>query len=336
MSDAIIWLQFALCLLVIGVAGVKLSEYGDAIADKTGLGGTWIGLALIASVTSLPELITGISSVTVAGVPDIAIGDVLGSCVFNLLIIVVLDFMYRRESVYSRASHGHVIGAGFGIMLIGMVGFSLLWSSLGSPPALGHIGLYTPVIVLLYAVALRTILVYEKRSVVSYVESEPDRLPQLTLGQVVARYVAAAAFVVIAGAWLPFIGEALAEAMGWHQSFVGTLFVAFVTSVPELVVTVAALKFGALDMAIGNLLGSNIFNILILGLDDVFFVTGPLLESVSTTHAVSAFSAMVMSGVAVVALLYRPTQRVLKSVSWASLVIAATYLLNSFVLFVHG
>ena len=179
MSLSFVWSQFALCLLVIGFAGVKLSEYGDAIADKSGLGGSWVGLALIASVTSLPELITGISSVTVAGVPEIAVGDVMGSCVFNLLIIVVLDFLHRRELIFSRVSHGHVIGAGFGIILIGMVGFSLLWSSFGEAPAFGHIGVYTPFIIVLYAVALRAIFVYEKRSIESFVNAEPDRLPHL-------------------------------------------------------------------------------------------------------------------------------------------------------------
>ena len=78
----IVWLQFGICAAVILLAGVKLSYYGDIIAEKTGLGRTWIGVVLLASVTSLPELITGISSVALVGVPDIAAGDVLGSCMF--------------------------------------------------------------------------------------------------------------------------------------------------------------------------------------------------------------------------------------------------------------
>ena len=86
-----VWLQFILCVVIITIAGIKLSQYGDAIADKTGLGGTWIGVILLATVTSLPELVTGISAVTYANAPDIAVGDVLGSCVFNLLIIVILN-----------------------------------------------------------------------------------------------------------------------------------------------------------------------------------------------------------------------------------------------------
>ncbi|MGZ8160856.1 MAG: hypothetical protein ACXWT4_18925 [Methylobacter sp.] len=87
-----VFVEFAALALVIGGSGYFLSLYGDVIAEKTGLGGTWVGIALLATVTSLPELVTGISAVTYVNVPNIALGDALGSCVFNLLLIVLLDF----------------------------------------------------------------------------------------------------------------------------------------------------------------------------------------------------------------------------------------------------
>ncbi len=121
-----IWLQFGICVAIITVAGSKLSNYGNLIAEKTGMGGTFVGLVLLATVTSIPELITGISAVTVTKLPDIAIGAILGSCVFNLAILVVLDFLYRGESVYSKAHQGHILSAGFAIVLIGLTGFSVL------------------------------------------------------------------------------------------------------------------------------------------------------------------------------------------------------------------
>lgn len=332
----ITWVQFVGCLAVIGVAGVQLSRYGDAIADKTGLGGTWVGVMMLGTVTSLPELVTGVSSVTVAGVPEIAVGDVLGSCAFNLLLLVMLDLFYRQESVYTRASHGHVLGGGFGVILLGVVGFALLWSALGGVPALAHVGIYTPAIFLLYAIALRTVFLYSQRTLAEYAGEEPNRYPQLSLSQTLWRYLGAALFVVGAAVWLPFIGERLAATMGWHQSFVGTLFVAFVTSVPELVVTFAAMKLGALDMALGNLVGSNLFNIMILGVDDLFYTTGPLLAHVSVVHTATALTAMAMTGIAIVALLYHPRKRVLHTVGWASVLLAAVFLLNAWVLYRFG
>jgi cation:H+ antiporter len=88
-----LWLAFALCAAAILVAGTQLSRYGDEIARLTGLGGTWIGMVLLATVTSLPELMTGLSAVTMAGAPEVAVGDVLGSCVFNLAMIALLDVL---------------------------------------------------------------------------------------------------------------------------------------------------------------------------------------------------------------------------------------------------
>jgi cation:H+ antiporter len=330
-----IWLQFLVCLLLIGFAGYHLSRYGDAIAEKSGLSRSWVGLALIATVTSLPELATGVSSVTAAGVPDIAVGDVLGSCVFNLLILVVLDFLYRRESVYTRARQGHILNAGFGVALIGFTGFNLLLYARDAPPALAHVGLYTPVLFVLYALAMRTLFRYEREQVGAFVEEEVT-YPGLTLKQAVLGYLAAALVVVAAGSWLPFVGEALAEKMGWEQSFVGTLFVAAVTSTPEVVVTLSALRLGAVDMAIGNLLGSNLFNIVILAVDDVFYTAGPLFAGVSESHAASAFSAMMMSGLAVIGLMLRPKSRVLRTVNWVSIFLLAIYLTNTLFLYLHG
>lgn len=331
-----VWLQLLVCIALIGVAGTRLSRYGDIIAEKTGMGGTWVGLVLLATVTSLPELVTGVSSVAIANTPNIAVGDALGSCVFNLMIIVVLDFMQRGESVYTRASTGHILSAAFGIMLIGVVGLNLLLAQSGIVWRVVHVGLYTPVILVLYAIAMRTVFRYEKAHLDAYTEQSIARYPDILLRDAVIGYALAAAVVTAAALWLPFVGKQLAVAMGWHQSFVGTLFIAFATSVPELVVTIAALRIGALDMAIGNLLGSNLFDIAIIAIDDLLYLPGPLLAAVSATHGVSALSAMVMTGVAIVGLLYRPRKRVFKTVGWVSIFLFAAYLLNSYILFLHA
>jgi len=332
----IVWFQLAVCLLVIGFAGVKLSRYGDIISEKSGLSRGWVGLVLLASVTSLPELVTGVASVTVANVPDIAVGDIMGSCVFNLLIIVVLDFMYRKESVYTRARQGNVLSAGYGIALIGFAGFNLLLYREGTFPSLGHVGLYTPVILLLYLLAMRSLYRYEQAKISEYVEDRVELHPDMSLKQAMRGYALAAVVVVAAGTWLPFIAKDLAVVMAWEQSFVGTLFVAAVTSAPEVVVTVAALRMGAIDLAIGNLFGSNLFNIAILAIDDLFYLQGPLLADVSITHATSAFSAMMMSGLAVVGLVLRPPSRVFRTVSWISLLLFVIYLLNTLFLYLYG
>jgi cation:H+ antiporter len=335
-SPGSVWLQFALCVGLIGIAGSRLSRYGDVIAEKTGLSGTWIGLILLATVTSLPELVTGLSSVVLADTPNIALGDVLGSCVFNLFIIMILDFLHRGESVYTRAGQGHILSAGFGIVLIGFVGFNVLLAGHGASFSIGHVGAYTPIIMVLYGIAMFTVFRYERRQMAAFTEEVAERYHDVTLRQAVLRYAVAALVVVGAGTWLPFVGDQMAEVMGWHKTFVGTLFVAFATSVPEIVVTVAALRIGALDMAIGNLFGSNLFDIAIVAVDDLFFFKGPILSYVSPLHAVSVVSAIMMTGIAVIGLLYRPKTRVFQTVGWASLFLLSLYLLNSYVLYLYG
>ena len=94
----LVWLQFIACTAAIVYSGSRLSRYGDIIAEKTGLGRFWVGALLVAMVTSLPELISGVSAVTVFDLPEIAVGGVIGSCMFNVLIIALVDALTGRSS----------------------------------------------------------------------------------------------------------------------------------------------------------------------------------------------------------------------------------------------
>lgn len=339
-SQALIWTQFAACAAVIGVAGFQLSRYGDVIAQRTGLTGSWIGLALLATVTSLPELVTGITSVTIAQAPNVALGDALGSCVVNLLFLVVIDFVFRKVPIWQRAGEGHVLAAAFGVVMLGFVLISLLMSRMSTVAtvSLAPLGfsMATPVILVLYLVAMRTVFAYEraKAPAPNAVDALGEALP--TLRQAVRRFALAAAAVALAGLWLPFAAVDLAEQMGWTRSFVGTLFVSLATSLPELAVTLSALRIGALDMAIGNLLGSNLFNVAIVAVDDLFYRKGSLLADVSPVHAITAASAITMTGLALVGLFLRPRSRVLRAVGWVSIGIAVVYVINTYLLYLHG
>jgi cation:H+ antiporter len=333
-STLLPWLKFAVCAAMIGVAGPLLSRYGDVIARLTGLSRTWIGLVLLATATSLPELFTGISAVTVADTPNIAVGDALGSCVFNLTMLVILDVMSRDDPMYRRIDQGHIVAAAFGVILIGAAGILLLTSRDGFGLSFFHVGAYTPLVIVLYLVAMRTAYVYDHRTKSpTSISGEP---PAMTLRTALVRYAGAAAVVAAAGSWLPFIGDEIATAMGWRTTFVGTLFVAGATSLPELVVTVSALRLGFVDMAIANLLGSNLFDILILAIDDIAYVKGPLLAAVSPAHAISAFAAVIMSGIFIVAILYRPETRFRGTIGWVSLSLLLVYLFSAYAVYLHG
>lgn len=328
----IVWLEFAVCVAAIGMAGVRLSRHGDRIAALTGLSRNWIGMILVATVTSLPEMVTGLSAVTVAAQPDIAVGDALGSCVFNLAILAWADMQHRRGSLYAQLSSAHVLSAGLGILLLGTVALTLLLAQQQALPALGHVGLGSVVLLALYVGAMRLLYVEEQRR--EPVVSAPSG--GATLRRALMGYATASAVIVAMGIWLPHLGVEIARVMGWSTSFVGTLFVALATSVPELATTWGAIRIGAVDLAVGNLLGSNLFDVLVLVFDDLAYTPGPLWSHVAPVHTVSAVTACVMSAVVIAGLAGRPARRLWRLASGVSLLLLLLYLFNAAVLYHHG
>jgi cation:H+ antiporter len=306
----LIWVQFIGCTALILFSGAKLSKYGDVIAEKTGLGRTWIGVVLIASVTSLPELITGLSSVALFDLPNIAAGDVLGSCMFNLLIIALLDLFHGPTPVSARAHEGQVLTAGFGMALLGLVCLSIAAGA--KLPAIGWIGISSPIFILFYLAAMRTVFLYEQKRIAKFIEEQAESAgyEQISKARAWAMYGLNAAVIVGAATWLPHLGDRIAEMTGLGRTFVGSIFIALSTSLPELVVSLAALRLGAVDMVYGNILGSNLFNIGILALDDVAYTKGPLLAQITGSHLITASAAIVMTAMAVIGLIYRRGKKV--------------------------
>ncbi|MEE8520806.1 MAG: sodium:calcium antiporter [Gemmatimonadota bacterium] len=340
LSAPAIWFGFLVCLALIFFSGTRLSRYGHQIAIRTGLGATWVGVVLVAGVTSLPELVTGISSITVVNAPDLAVGDALGSCIVNLMIIVILDFIHRRDSIYTHMHQGHILSAGFGVVLLGTAAGAIILQRQFSSLAFFHVGLLSLVTPLIYLIAMRSVFSYEQRErksrlaeVAEVLEAQAAGKRDLTLGQIYFRYALNAGVIMVAGIALPIVGEQLATVMGWEQTFVGTVFLAVATSVPEVVISVEAVRIGSVDLAIGNILGSNLFNLLILTLDDFVYTDGILLADANFQHLFTAIAALTMTGVVIVGLLYRPRGRVLRLVGWVSLGLFTVGLLNAVVLF---
>lgn len=316
---------------MIFVAGIRLSKFGDIIAEMTGLGRTWIGVILVASVTSLPELITGVSSVVVFDLPEIAVGDILGSCMFNILVIAMLDLGPRSAPISSRAHQGLVLPAAFGILLLGVVALTIFAGT--RLPVLGWLGMTSIVFVVVYFFSIRMIFSYEKRRKLELPRSEDEGSSAgYSRRRVYFLYALNAVFIIAAATWLPHLGDRISKITGLGNTFVGSLFVALSTSLPELVITIGAMRIGAVDLALGNLFGSNLFNIGILAVDDLLYVKGALLMNISGSHLVSALAAMMMSAVAVIGLTYR-TNRKFLFLAWDSAGIVTIYLIAAWILF---
>ena len=318
-----IWLQFAAAALVTVLAGARLARYGDVLGEKTGLGRSWIGVVLLATTTSLPELFTGFGATALAPLPNIALGDVLGSCMFNLLILSLMDAVHP-EPISARAHQSHAISIGFGLLLIGIAGTGLVAGD--RLPTIAWIGLYTPALIATYFVAMRVIFAHEqqRRARETHEVAEELQYGAITFRSAIVHYSLAAVAVVAAALWLPRLGAELARQTGLGEAFVGSWFVAITTSLPEIVVSLAAVRMGAVDLGIANVLGSNLFNLLILALDDVFYRRGPVMADAGSSHIVSIVAIVMMNGLFLIGLTYKVmTKRFV--VAWDTGAIAAVY-----------
>lgn len=306
-----VWVQFIICLAIIVVAGTKLAKYGDLIAEKTGLGRVWIGVVLLATITSLPELATGVSSVTFVGEPDLTIGDLFGSNLINLVIIAVIDLLHKHGPVLHYLGTGIVLSTVLSLMLIAAAATSLfLAQNLLTIALFGRVGVYSVLLFCLYLLA--QYMIFRFKSVGSEEIQESEAISTrshhpVSLKKVVVFFVAAAVVTVGGGAWLASIGAQISEVTGLSTSFVGTLFLAICTSAPEIVVSISAVRLGALEMAVGNMVGSNLFNMgVVIFIDDLFYATGPILYGVNMEHIVTALFALSMSSIVIIGIIFRP------------------------------
>jgi len=337
--------EFCVCASFVVLAGTRLSRYGHWIGEMTGLSGAWIGVVFLAGITSLPELATSGSAVLAVAdknaAADLAFGNLFGSCAFNLVIIVLLDMLYPGRALLHLGNRGQVLTAAGGAMMLGVAAFGLVGTQFSGAVPSGFEWVFSAIIAVSYFVVVRLSFTYER--------AHPDEQDTVTeapyggsKGRLYARFAAAGAVIVACGLWLAKIGEALATVpfrvgggtFMLGESFVGTLFLAFATSLPEVVVTVAAFRMGAVNMALGNLFGSNVFNVAIIPVCDVA-AGGHLFASGSTRNLIPACMAVVMTGVAILGLTYRPRKRVAR-IGWDSAVLFVVYVVGMIVLFRSG
>lgn len=305
-----VWIQFAGCIAIIVVAGTQLAKYGDLIAEKTGLGRVWIGIVLLATVTSLPELATGISSVTLVGEPDLTIGNIFGAGLINLAIIAVIDLVYKRGPVLHYLGTGVVLSTVLSVTLIAAAATALfLAQNILTVALFGRVGIYSIILFCIFLLAQYMIFRYQssQSDETQEIDTVSPKHQHISLRRGVTFFVIAALAIVGAGTWLASIGDQISELTGLGTSFVGTLFLAISTTAPEIIVSLSAVRMGAFGMAVGNAVGSNLFNIgVIIFVDDLFYSSGPILQGVSMNHVITALFAILMSSIVIIGVIFRP------------------------------
>jgi cation:H+ antiporter len=331
----LIWLKFALCLAIILLAGTRLARYGDAIAEKTGLGRVWIGLVLIAFITTMPEMVTGVSSAALVASPDLALGTLFGSCCFNLSILAVLDVLHKPTPVLTEASSRHAVSASWGTLLIAIAAGGIVSGGIFSSLSPGWVGMPSIIILLVYLVGMRQMFRLE-RSHQTLKQAASLQYSEIPTRRVYFRFGLVAAAVIAAGIWLSFIGDDIGRTTGWNATFVGSLFLAITTSAPELVVAIAALRLGAIDMTVADVLGANMLDIAVILPVDLAYRGGFLLSSVSSSHLITAAVVVIMNLLVIVALRLRRKHKTFGVISWYGPVLIGLFVFAAYALFKSG
>ncbi|MBN2161419.1 MAG: hypothetical protein JXR25_08555 [Pontiellaceae bacterium] len=310
--EQLIGTQIGLVIAFIGVAaivvlsGIRLSVYGDALGDRTGLGSGLVGLIFLAAVTSLPELVVSLTSIIQnqgADIPkgaNLATGNMLGSNVFNLLILALMALLFPRHFRPQEMQNKHTASAIYGLIMLGLFSIAFATKNI-SGMVVPILGCSWPVLALpiAYIIMIRR----EHRQLEDEneehlpSESSVARMPATrfytTLGLLCACIIGGGILLSILGGRMSL--PASEGGFNMEASLIGTIFLAISTSLPELVISFSSIRLGFLDMSVGNVLGSNMFNLLIIFCADVALRGSGMLSSASSRNWTSIVLILVLT-----------------------------------------
>ncbi len=334
-------------------SGTRLSDYGGALGERTKIGSGLAGLIFLAAITSLPELVVSTTSVLTesAGITDtidetlkfkflrsgadLAIGNMLGSNAFNLLIIVILDAIYRKGSLVADLRYNHTQTTFGGLIMLAVFGVALIFAKLsGAVIPILSCGVLTILLPVCYLI----LILREQKSDAPSEEEEAN--PELVKMPAVKFYGVITFFSIVivgSGICLSALGGRMAlptdqGGFGLEASFIGSIFLAISTSLPELVVGISAVKLGFIDMALTNVLGSNMFNLLIVFVSDIAMRQGSILKYASEKHISTSILILVLTGLVLLSLKLK-SKKTFCRISIISWVMVFVYVIANYILF---
>lgn len=301
-------LAFVVAALVIVLAGSRLARQADTLADSSGLGEALFGVLLLAGVTSLPDFAATLSAAVDARA-DLAMSNVMGSMAVNLVFLGVADILYRKANLeHAAASPVNLMLSGLLIVLLTLPLLAVI------TPTVTVWGVHpvTPVIVAAYLFGLK---------LVHHTQVKPMWFPRLTrqtvadspgverggAGAVWLGFFLMAAVTACAGWVLMEAAKGIADHTGASDTLVGGLLTALATSTPELVTTIAAIRIGALMLAVSNILGTNCFNMLVVAAADVGYADGSIYQDISPAQMTWGLVSILMTAILLLGLVRRET-----------------------------
>lgn len=305
LSAALVW-----------AAGTRLARIVDAIAERTGIGRVFAGFLLLGSVTSLPELATVITAAH-GGHANLALSSILGSVSTNVLLLALADAALGRDALTSVIAHPATLLQGvLGILLLGVVAVAI---TVGDIELFG-LGVWSAALVPLFGIAVWLTLVYENRptwmvadgsTIPGLAPAEPDERG-LSLRGLVARATAAGLVILVAGYLLAETGDAIAYTTGISESMVGFVLVGLATSLPEISSMIGAVRIHRYELAIGDIFGTNLFDLLLVPIADLAYRQGAILNAAGRFESLAVLLGIVLTAVYVIGLLDRRNRTVLR------------------------
>jgi len=324
-----VWLQFVISAAVVVIAATKLAQYGDVIAVRTRLSGMFIGTLLLAGATSLPELLSAINALAI-DVPNLAAGSMFGSCMFNMLLLALLDMITQQTRILRRVAMNHALTASLANMLMGLAVFFLLADI---DVQIGWIGLDSLIIIGIYMFGIRIIQLQGGKPP-SEIPVKDSRIPSLR--HAILGFCAAVLVLAFTTPWTVRSASQIAEITNISAGFIGATLLAITTSLPELVATISAVRIRAYDLAIGNLFGSNLFNMFALGITDIFFLKGRFLSVIDPAFAMVGLLGLTLTSLGLIGNLVRVERRRLGFIEIDALFILIGYVLSMWFLYSRG
>ncbi|MCB1495743.1 MAG: sodium:calcium antiporter [Bauldia sp.] len=297
-------------------AGTRLARIVDAISERTGLGRAFAGFLLLGGVTSLPELATVITAAH-AGHANLALSSILGSVSTNVLLLAFADAVLGRDALTSVVAHPATLLQGtLGILLLGVVSAAII---VGEVDLFG-LGLWSASLVPLFGLAVWLTSRYENRPtwivaeaapLPGLVPAEPEEL-RLGLRDLMISGTVAGVVILVAGYLLAETGDAVAVQTGIGENMVGFVLIGLATSLPEISSMVGAVRIHRYELAIGDIFGTNLFDLLLIPVADIVYRHGPILAEAGRFESIALLLGIILTAIYVVGLLDRRNQTILR------------------------
>ena len=323
---------------VVAVAGTKLTRAADVLADLTGFGEALVGAVLLGAMTSLAGVVTTLAAAA-EGHPTLAVGNAIGGIAVQTLFLAVADLAYRRANLeHAAASLPNLMNSA---ILLGLLVLLLIVVVSPERTVWGiHPG--SALVLLAYCgglVLARRVRDRPKWEPVETTETVPDEPDDESqdhdLGRVVVSLLLSGALVGVSGWVISRTGIAISERTALGEGFVGSLFTAVATSLPELVVSVQAVRQGALTLAVGNIVGGNSFEVLVVAGADFVYRDGSLLHSATQEQAFIVGLTALLMAVLQIGLLHRQKKGP-AGIGWESTLIVVLFVIGYWILYLIG